>query len=116
MNYIRLDECQFLFSSRRRHTRCALVTGVQTCALPICMRELAELVIDLTNSRSTIEHRPLPTDDPRQRRPDIARAREQLDWNPKVPLREGLKQTIAYFDDLLSEASVYPAGNAIAAA
>ena len=79
------------------------------------MRELAELVIELTNSRSAIEHRPLPTDDPRQRRPDIARAREQLGWTPKVPLRDGLERTIAYFDDLLREASILPAGAALAA-
>jgi UDP-glucuronate decarboxylase len=64
--------------------------------------ELAEQVIDLTGSRSRIVHRPLPVDDPRQRRPDISLAARELDWQPKVPLSEGLKQTIAYFDGLLA--------------
>jgi UDP-glucuronate decarboxylase len=59
--------------------------------------ELAELVVELVGSKSTIRHMPLPQDDPKRRRPDIARARELLDWSPTVPLREGLKQTIPYF-------------------
>jgi UDP-glucuronate decarboxylase len=67
------------------------------------MKELAEQVIDLTGSRSRIVHKPLPSDDPRQRQPDIALAREKLGWSPKVPLREGLKETIAYFDALLKD-------------
>lgn len=65
------------------------------------MRELAETVIELTGSSSSIEHRPLPADDPRQRRPDIALA-GSLGWEPRVPLRSGLASTIAYFDRLLS--------------
>jgi UDP-glucuronate decarboxylase len=65
------------------------------------IRELADLVIELTGSRSRIVARPLPPDDPRQRRPDIARARALLDWAPTVPLREGLMHTIGYFDRLL---------------
>lgn len=63
--------------------------------------ELAELVLRLTGSRSRIEHRPLPTDDPRQRSPDIARARATLGWEPRVPLEEGLRRTIPYFRDLV---------------
>jgi len=65
--------------------------------------ELAEKIITLTGSRSAIERRPLPQDDPPRRRPDITRAREQLDWAPKVGLDDGLTRTIAYFDDLLKE-------------
>lgn len=62
------------------------------------MRELAEMVIRLTSSRSRIVYRPLPHDDPRQRRPDISLARETLGgWAPKVPLEEGLRKTIEYF-------------------
>jgi len=64
--------------------------------------ELAKKVIELSNSRSEIIFKPLPADDPRQRRPDITRAREILGWEPKVELDEGLKRTIAYFDELLS--------------
>jgi UDP-glucuronate decarboxylase len=67
------------------------------------IRELAELVIELTGSRSKLVHRELPQDDPRQRQPDITRARNVLGWQPKVPLKDGLVQTIAYFDALLSE-------------
>ena len=65
------------------------------------MRELAELVIQLTGSSSTIVHRPLPQDDPRQRQPNISQARKVLDWEPITPLEEGLAKTIAYFDNLL---------------
>ena len=65
------------------------------------IRELADLVIELTGSRSKLSHRPLPMDDPRQRKPDISLARERLGWEPRVPLREGLQRTITYFDTLL---------------
>jgi UDP-glucuronate decarboxylase len=65
------------------------------------MRELAEMVLDLTGSKSKLETRPLPADDPRQRKPDITQAGEKLGWKPTVPLREGLTKTIAYFDQLL---------------
>lgn len=61
------------------------------------MLELAELVIELTGTTAGIEHRPLPSDDPRQRRPDITIARDQLGWEPLVELREGLELTIPYF-------------------
>lgn len=62
------------------------------------IRELAQLVIDLTGSKSTLETRPLPQDDPRQRQPDIALAQQTLGWTPQTPLGEGLKKAIAYFD------------------
>jgi UDP-glucuronate decarboxylase len=65
------------------------------------MIELAETVRDLTGSRSPLVHEPLPADDPRQRQPDIQVARSLLGWEPKVPLREGLKPTIGYFEQFL---------------
>ncbi len=61
------------------------------------MLELAEQVLKLTKSKSKIVHKPLPADDPKQRRPDITLAKKYLKWEPKVPLAEGLKKTIAYF-------------------
>ena len=63
--------------------------------------ELAQNVIELTRSKSKIAYRPLPSDDPMQRRPDISLAQEKLDWMPKIQLEEGLKKTIDYFDGLL---------------
>jgi UDP-glucuronate decarboxylase len=66
------------------------------------IRQLAGLVISLTGSASKIVTRPLPQDDPRQRCPDIGKAREVLNWKPTVPLREGLLATIAYFDEVLT--------------
>jgi len=66
------------------------------------IRELAELAIEMTGSKSKLTFMPLPQDDPRQRRPDIALAESKLGWQPKVPLREGLGHTITYFDHLLS--------------
>ena len=63
------------------------------------MLELAEKVIELTSSKSRIVYRPLPSDDPRQRKPDIALAKEKLDWEPKIRLEEGLERTIAYFEE-----------------
>ncbi|NDA56192.1 MAG: SDR family oxidoreductase [Betaproteobacteria bacterium] len=65
------------------------------------MLELAERVLQLTASLSKISFKPLPSDDPKQRRPDIALAKQALDWQPKVPLEEGLRKTIAYFKALL---------------
>jgi UDP-glucuronate decarboxylase len=67
------------------------------------IQQLASLIIDITGSRSKIVSRPLPPDDPRQRRPDIDKAKELLAWEPTVPLREGLSRTIAYFDNSLGE-------------
>ena len=66
--------------------------------------QLAELVLEITGSKSALERKPLPTDDPRQRQPDITRARTQLGWEPTVALRDGLRRTIEYFDDLLKTA------------
>jgi UDP-glucuronate decarboxylase len=65
--------------------------------------ELARLVIELTGSRSKLVRRPLPIDDPIQRCPDISQAQELLKWQPKTPLRTGLKRTIEYFDGLLTQ-------------
>jgi UDP-glucuronate decarboxylase len=67
------------------------------------IRELAEAVIDLTGSKSRLVSLPLPSDDPRQRQPDISLARARLDWIPTVPLREGLQRTIEYFDATMSK-------------
>lgn len=63
----------------------------------ITVLEFAREIIRATGSRSRIVHRPLPADDPRQRRPDITKARRKLGWAPQVPLREGLEKTIAFF-------------------
>jgi UDP-glucuronate decarboxylase len=67
------------------------------------IRALAERVVELTGSASPIEFRPLPQDDPQQRQPDITKARAILDWSPTVHLDEGLRRTIAYFDELLAQ-------------
>lgn len=69
------------------------------------MLELAEKVVGLTGSSSRIVHEPLPADDPKQRRPDITLAQAELGWQPTIQLEEGLKETIAYFDQLLKGAS-----------
>jgi dTDP-glucose 4,6-dehydratase len=61
------------------------------------MLQFAQEIIQATGSRSRITHKPLPQDDPKQRKPDITRARTMLHWEPKVPLKEGLKKTIEYF-------------------
>jgi UDP-glucuronate decarboxylase len=65
------------------------------------VRQLAELVIELTNSSSQIVCAPLPADDPKQRQPDIGKAKDLLGWQPTIQLREGLAKTINYFDQLL---------------
>lgn len=62
--------------------------------------ELAGLILEMTNSNSTLVNRPMPIDDPRQRRPDISLAQELLNWSPKVRLRDGLERTIAYFSEI----------------
>jgi UDP-glucuronate decarboxylase len=67
------------------------------------IKQLAENVIDLTGSKSKLVYQPLPSDDPKQRQPDITKAKDILGWQPKVPLNEGLKRTIAYFEGLLKE-------------
>jgi len=61
------------------------------------IRQLAERIIALTGSKSRIVEKPLPVDDPKVRQPDITRARTILGWEPKVPLDEGLRKTLAYF-------------------
>jgi dTDP-glucose 4,6-dehydratase len=65
------------------------------------VKELAEIVVELTGSSSPIVYRPLPEDDPKVRRPDITRARTMLGWTPKVPVRVGVEKTIAYFQSLV---------------
>jgi len=84
------------------------VTGPINLGNPveIPVRELAERIIRMIGSRSTIEYRPLPVDDPMQRRPDISRAENLLGWAPTVPLEVGLERTINYFDRLLTEQGV----------
>ena len=79
------------------------VTGPINLGNPneLTILELAERVIELTGSKSKIERRPLPVDDPRKRKPDITLAQTHLGWEPKVSLEEGLPKTIAYFDVLL---------------
>ena len=67
------------------------------------IRQLAEQVIEMTRSKSRLNFLPLPQDDPKQRQPDITLAKERLAWQPSVPLRDGLKHTIGYFERLLSE-------------
>jgi len=64
--------------------------------------ELAEKVIELSNSSSEVVFKKLPADDPTQRRPDITQARKILEWEPEVELEEGLKRTITYFDEILT--------------
>lgn len=66
------------------------------------IKELAELVIELTGAKSKLIYKPLPSDDPTQRQPDISLAQEVLGWQPKIALQEGLPRTIAYFDALLN--------------
>ncbi len=83
----------------------AEVTGPINIGNPgeFTIRQLAELVIELTASKSKLILEPLPSDDPRQRRPDISKAKAVLGWEPKTQLREGLISTIAYFESMLSE-------------
>jgi UDP-glucuronate decarboxylase len=80
------------------------VTGPINLGNPVefTMLELANLVIELTGSRSKIRFLPLPVDDPRQRQPDIGCALRELNWKPRIALRDGLAMTIAYFEDLVS--------------
>ena len=70
------------------------------------IRELADMILDLTGSKSKLHSAPLPQDDPRQRQPDISLARAKLDWEPKIQLREGLTKTIAYFDQMLRQGGI----------
>ena len=68
--------------------------------------ELAQTVIGLTNSKSKLIFKPLPKDDPQQRRPDITLAKDKLEWSPKIELEEGLKKTIDYFDGLFRKTNI----------
>ena len=69
------------------------------------MRERADLVLELTGSRSEIRSGPLPADDPTQRRPDIRLAQEHLDWTPTISLEDGLRRTIAYFEKRVGDSA-----------
>lgn len=84
------------------------ITGPINLGNPVesTVRELAELVIAMTGSRSQLVFRPLPVDDPRQRRPDISQAMRELDWQPQVALRSGLERTIAHFEAALSKPTI----------
>jgi UDP-glucuronate decarboxylase len=81
------------------------VTGPMNLGNPVetSVAELAQIVIELTGSRSKITHKPLPVDDPIQRCPDISQAKSVLKWEPRTPLKPGLERTIAYFDKLLTD-------------
>ena len=81
------------------------ITGPMNLGNPaeVSILEIAQMVLDLTGSRSKIVHRPLPQDDPRQRRPDISEAHRVLEWQPTVSLREGLRGTIAYLEEMLAD-------------
>jgi UDP-glucuronate decarboxylase len=84
------------------------VTGPINLGNPteLSVRELAEVILDLTGSRSKIVHRPLPKDDPHRRRPDISEADRVLGWRPEISLREGLAKTIPYFEQLLASGKI----------
>lgn len=81
----------------------ASVTGPVNLGNPneFTIRELAERVVDMTGAKSEIVYRDLPADDPKQRRPDIAKANALLDWTPKIQVEEGLRRTIDYFSEML---------------
>jgi UDP-glucuronate decarboxylase len=74
---------------------------MQTLPITVLLAAKNEAVKELTGSRSELVHQPLPQDDPRQRQPDIALARERLGWEPTIKLEEGLKPTIMYFEQLV---------------
>ncbi|MFN9716882.1 MAG: UDP-glucuronic acid decarboxylase family protein [Sphingomonadales bacterium] len=81
------------------------VTGPVNLGNPteFTMLELAEVIIDEIGSKSKLEFRPLPQDDPKQRKPDISFAKRLLDWEPKTPLRDGIRKTSAYFEKVLAD-------------
>jgi UDP-glucuronate decarboxylase len=83
------------------------VTGPMNLGNPgeFTIKQLAEQVVEMTGSRSSISYHPLPQDDPTQRCPDITKARDLLDWTPTIPLAEGLEKTVAYFEELLKKNS-----------
>jgi UDP-glucuronate decarboxylase len=79
------------------------ITGPMNLGNPgeFTIAELADLVLDITGSKSELVREPLPGDDPTQRCPDIGLARRTLGWEPKIPLREGLTKTIEYFEEVV---------------
>jgi UDP-glucuronate decarboxylase len=79
------------------------ITGPMNLGNPVefTIKQLAEAVVELTGAKSKLVYRELPSDDPKQRQPDIAFAKKTLDWEPKIALREGLQKTIGYFDEHL---------------
>ena len=83
----------------------ALSSTVQPCNLgnpnEMTVAEVAQIIVKLTGSQSTISFKPLPEDDPKRRKPDINRAKELLDWEPVVAFEDGLKQTLSYFKQKL---------------
>ena len=85
------------------------ITGPINIGNPVefTIRQLALRIIELTGSRSRIVHLPLPQDDPRQRQPDISQAKDELQWEPRKSLEDGLTATIAYFDKLLQEKGIH---------
>lgn len=85
----------------------ASITGPINTGNPheFTIKQLADLVVELVNSGSKVVYKDLPVDDPKQRQPDITKAREILKWEPTVQLREGLAKTIAYFEQKLSDAA-----------
>ncbi|HEX6631883.1 MAG TPA: hypothetical protein VF048_12370, partial [Gemmatimonadaceae bacterium] len=72
------------------------------------VRELAEIVLEATGSDSSIEYLPLPTDDPKVRRPDITKARQRLGWEPRVAVRDGVARTTAYLRTVLEAEAAAP--------
>lgn len=86
------------------------ITGPLNLGSPaeLSMAELAQKIVGLTGSHARIIHRPLPQDDPKQRRPDISEAQKILNWQPRIRLEEGLKQTIAYFRGLIADSASIP--------
>jgi UDP-glucuronate decarboxylase len=79
------------------------ITGPMNLGNPIefTIRQLAEIVVELVGGASRLVFKTLPSDDPKQRQPDITLAQKMLAWEPKIALRDGLAKTIAYFDELL---------------
>ena len=79
------------------------ITGPMNLGNPVefTIKELAEIVVEMVNNGSKLVYKPLPSDDPKQRQPDISFAKKEIDWEPKIALRDGLEKTIAYFDDYL---------------
>ncbi|MGK0185475.1 MAG: UDP-glucuronate decarboxylase [Verrucomicrobiales bacterium] len=75
------------------------------------IKQLAEIIVEITGSNSQLIHKPLPADDPTRRQPDITLARKHIDWQPTVPLREGLERTIAWFNTIDTEAYRPPTPN-----